>query len=275
MKFLIYTPLFLFTCLVFSQEKNSRQYDFILLENCETSASARKCFQTEFANCFIKNLKKKDLTSIINEFKNDTVIKGYAFITTKKSGKIDIETSYINLNKLNKTSNYQYILKKLPNVKPKLDALGIPEPFTTSIFFNLKINTSKNSLSYIKNSSTQNVELNFVQKAPVYYNCNRALDNKQLLKCASKKMNTIISKHFNTDILAKHYISGKKVKIYMFFTVNHYGEIEAIKIDTPLLEIEAEAKRVLSLIPNFNEPAITNFSPTKVTFSLPLTFTLN
>lgn len=93
------------------------------------------------------------------------------------------------------------------------------------------------------------VPITFIEEAPIFPGCEKATNNDERRKCMSAKVARLISKKFDTDIGERLGLSGVH-NIDVIFTVAATGEVVNIQARAPHDQLQDEAIRVLSLLPD-------------------------
>ena len=109
-----------------------------------------------------------------------------------------------------------------------------------------------------------------VERVPIYPGCE--VDMKQLRNCFQEKIQVHIIRNFRYPKMAQR----KKIqgRVIVKFIIGTDGYIEQIRALGPDPMLEAEAKRIISLLPKFI-PAIDSDGKTmSVPFTVPITFGL-
>ena len=121
---------------------------------------------------------------------------------------------------------------------------------------------------------SQEKEFDFskVERVPIYPGCEFNLKNEELRSCFQEKIQVHIIKNFRYPKIAQR----KKIqgRVFVKFVIGTGGYIEQIRARGPDPMLEAEAKRIISLLPKFI-PAIDSDGKTvSVPFTVPITFGL-
>jgi len=89
--------------------------------------------------------------------------------------------------------------------------------------------------------------------------------------CFQEQINKHIKKHFRYPDIAQE--MGIQGRVYVNFIISQDGSITQIKIRGPDQNLEAEAKRIISLLPAMT-PGKQRGRPVRVPFSIPIVFRL-
>ena len=93
------------------------------------------------------------------------------------------------------------------------------------------------------------VPIAFIEEAPIFPGCEDTITNDERRKCMSVKVARLISKKFDTDLGERLGLSGVH-NIDVLFTVDATGEVVNIQAKAPHDQLQDEAIRVLSLLPD-------------------------
>src|SRR5690554_6353115 len=107
-----------------------------------------------------------------------------------------------------------------------------------------------------------------IQKVPTYPGCTG--DNEALKECMSTKIAEAINANFNTDIAGALNLSGRQ-RITVQFKIDKTGTVTDIRARAPQPELEAEAIRVVNLLPKMT-PGEHNGEQVGVLYTLPIIF---
>lgn len=107
-----------------------------------------------------------------------------------------------------------------------------------------------------------------IQKVPTYPGCTG--DNEALKECMSTKIAEAINANFNTDIAGALNLSGRQ-RITVQFKIDKTGTVTDIRARAPQPELEAEAIRVVKLLPKMT-PGEHRGEKVGVLYSLPIVF---
>ncbi|MCC1483788.1 hypothetical protein [Winogradskyella immobilis] len=108
------------------------------------------------------------------------------------------------------------------------------------------------------------------EKVPLYPGCENVYGNRARKNCMSEKISKHVNTKFNTDLALKINAYGLH-KIKISFKIDKSGRATDIKAETPILIFEAEAKRVINLLP-IMKPGIQDGKLVEVPYTLPLLF---
>lgn len=118
--------------------------------------------------------------------------------------------------------------------------------------------------------NSDNLTLEIVDVPPTSTNC-LGESKKEKSNCFDQKMNEHLRKHFKyPNKAAEDNIQGKVV---VSFVINKLGKVVDIKTTGGHKILQKEAKRIISLLPNFT-PAVKNGKPVNIMYSIPINFKL-
>lgn len=107
-----------------------------------------------------------------------------------------------------------------------------------------------------------------IEDVPVFPGCEGANDKKA---CFQEQMQKHIRKHFRYPEIAQE--MGVQGRVNVMFVIQKDGSIGGIRMRGPDKNLEAEALRIINLLPNIT-PGRLRGRPVKVPFSIPITFHL-
>ena len=112
----------------------------------------------------------------------------------------------------------------------------------------------------------EDVPFSIIEDVPVYPGCKG--NKKALRDCLSKKVQKFVSKKFNVDLAQDLGLTPGKKRIFVMFKIDKNGNITNIRARAPHKRLEAEAKRVVGLLPKM-KPGKQRGRPVGVKYSLP------
>ncbi|WP_203294428.1 energy transducer TonB [Luteirhabdus pelagi] len=110
-----------------------------------------------------------------------------------------------------------------------------------------------------------------VEQAPIFPGCERQETKQEQIDCFSEKISRFVQRKFNTNKFSGRYESGSVQQIFVQFTVATSGEATDIKVRAVDSALEAEAKRVVSQLPNII-PGKMGSTAVPVTYAFPIQF---
>lgn len=149
----------------------------------------------------------------------------------------------------------------------RLTAIFLAALFCSILSFSQQNTMDNNVLNRMENDSTA---VGFVvEKVPIYPGCNQKMKNDDLRQCMSDKITEFISNNFDKEIGHKNNIPSGMVRIHVVYNINEDGDIQDIMAKSAYPELEAEAIRVVKLIPRL-KPGYQDGKPVSVPYSLPI-----
>ena len=118
----------------------------------------------------------------------------------------------------------------------------------------------------------EDVPFTLIEDVPIYPGCKG--NKKQLRDCLSKNVQKFVSKKFNVDLAQDLGLPPGKKRIFVMFKIDKNGNIADVQARAPHKRLEAEAKRVVSLLPKM-QPGKQRGRPVGVKYSLPISFIVN
>jgi len=109
-----------------------------------------------------------------------------------------------------------------------------------------------------------------IEDVPVYPGCEN-VEKDQLRTCFQDKINKHILKNFRYPEIAQE--MGIQGRVYVNFVISKEGNITNIKMRGPDKNLEKEAYRIISLLPDIT-PGKQRGKPVNVPFSIPIVFKL-
>ncbi len=109
-----------------------------------------------------------------------------------------------------------------------------------------------------------------IEDVPVYPGCEN-VEKDQLRTCFQDKINKHILKNFRYPEIAQE--MGIQGRVYVNFVISKEGNITNIKMRGPDKNLEKEAHRIISLLPDIT-PGKQRGKPVNVPFSIPIVFKL-
>lgn len=129
------------------------------------------------------------------------------------------------------------------------------------------ITTEKQKRMKIVNDAISFLQLD---RVPTFPGCETLGSNEELKQCFNEKLKQLIAENFNKKKLESIGDKGEH-KISIFFTIGKNGTIETVKVRAEYKEFEAEALRLVSLIPTLT-PGEFNGKEVSTNYYLPIKF---
>lgn len=108
-----------------------------------------------------------------------------------------------------------------------------------------------------------------IEKVPVFPGCSGA-DNEEMKKCMSQKIAEFVNSNFNIGLGKELDLKGRQ-RIAVQFKIDKTGRITEVRARAPKPELEAEAVRVVKLLPQM-QPGEQKGEKVGVLYSLPIVF---
>ncbi|PIV94965.1 MAG: blaR1 peptidase M56 family protein [Flavobacteriaceae bacterium CG_4_10_14_3_um_filter_33_47] len=109
-----------------------------------------------------------------------------------------------------------------------------------------------------------------IDQVPVFPGCESLTSNIEQKECMSKEISMFVSKNFNTNIGKEYGLVGKQ-RINVIFKINQEGNIVDVRSRAPHPALEAEAIRVIKMLPKML-PGKQRGKVVTVPYSLPIIF---
>ena len=109
-----------------------------------------------------------------------------------------------------------------------------------------------------------------IEDVPIFPGCEN-LEKNQLRNCFQEQMNKHIRRNFRYPEIAQE--MGIQGRVFANFIISEDGSITNIRMRGPDKNLEDEAKRIISLLPNMT-PGKQRGRPVRVPFSIPIVFRL-
>ncbi|MBD0833018.1 energy transducer TonB [Aestuariibaculum sediminum] len=193
-----------------------------------------------------------------------------------ETGELEWEVRYVNGYKQGEYAQYSKN-KKLKvkgihefdvktNTETRFDSLG--NVVKTFKFKNgvLKKTTGVGNLKEVE------VPDGVFQRVPVYPGCENALANNGKKRCMSENVSAFISEKFNTSFVKGTGLNGVQ-KIYIIFKIDKKGNVIDIQAKAKHKALEAEAIRVVALLPRI-KPGLVRGKPVTVPYALPISLVI-
>lgn len=116
----------------------------------------------------------------------------------------------------------------------------------------------------------EDVPFMVIEKVPIYPGC--VGNNNELRGCFSEQMKKFVAKKFNLELGSDLGLqSGSVQRIFVLFRIDKNGNISDIRARAPHKRLQAEAIRVIKLLPKMT-PGKQRGQPVGVKYALPITF---
>ncbi|SFC85375.1 M56 family metallopeptidase [Algibacter pectinivorans] len=165
------------------------------------------------------------------------------------------------------------VVKTLPRFKPgEHKGKQVNVPYSLPIIFQGSDVQNKKEDTVLLNEVPLNkdVAIAHLDEVPNFESCDNALSNEEKKACLDKGITTHVSKHFNTKLAHKLGLNGKQ-RIHVIFKIDEHGRVIDIRSRAAHPELEAEAIRVVKLLPKMI-PGKVDGKQVVVPYSLPIIF---
>lgn len=109
-----------------------------------------------------------------------------------------------------------------------------------------------------------------IEEVPLFPGCEKEANNIAKKNCMSAKINELVKNEFNTGLSEKLNLYGTN-RIYVMFKIDEDGKVTDIQTRGPHRVLEAEAERIIKLLPQM-KPGKQRNIPVSVSYTLPITF---
>ena len=271
MKYFLFTFLFLFGILAFSQEKtlNISAQDSLLvnkdpkpvkiIENvpiykgCKKekgNTNKKRCMSDKIAKLFQENFNTEmhEDSDLIPGMKRISLV----FKINEEGNIIDIraraEDEYLEAEAIR-------VAKLIPRLTPGMQrGKPVVVPYSLPLNINLTVNKNEGKTKY-----------------PVYRGCNRKSTNAELEACSKRKIMNFIKMSFDIEMASRALPLEQSTQFLLEFTINKKGKIENVNAKANHKAIAIEAIKVAKRLPKFKEPGIWEGVAVDTPFSLLMT----
>lgn len=143
--------------------------------------------------------------------------------------------------------------------------------------YNQKVILKKNIFGIIninkgvdKDFEDADIPYSVIEDVPIYPGCENVARSKRR-NCFQDQLNKHIRENFRYPEIAQE--MGIQGRVYTQFIIDKDGSITNIEVRGPDINLEREAKRIISLLPKMT-PGYQRGKPVRVPFSTPITFRL-
>lgn len=117
--------------------------------------------------------------------------------------------------------------------------------------------------------ATEDIAFAIIEEPPVFPGCNGTKSEKK--DCFNTQITLLVQKNFRGNIAQDLGLAPGIKKIFVLFTIDKNGDITNIRIRAPHKSLEAEARRVIKLLPKMI-PGKQRNKNVNVSYALPITF---
>lgn len=163
------------------------------------------------------------------------------------------------------------VINLLPKMIPgKQKGKVVVVPYSLPILFQIKgddteVNQKKNDLT--------EVPFSVVDEVPLFPSCERIGSRDDQKACTSDKISSFFNKNFNSKLADELHLTGRQ-RIMVVFKIGTDGNISSVKSRASNPALEAEAIRVIKLLPKML-PGKQKGKPVVVSYSLPIMFQIH
>jgi bla regulator protein blaR1 len=165
------------------------------------------------------------------------------------------------------------LMKKISDVFEQIQAQGHISEEENKTLKELLIFTSDDGFndSFFADV-VKNIEVPFgvIEQVPVFPGCESLTSNIERKDCMSKEIAMFVNKNFNTGVGKENGLVGKQ-RINVIFKINQEGNIVDVRSRAPHPALEAEAVRVIKMLPKML-PGKQKGKVVTVPYSLPIIF---
>ena len=116
----------------------------------------------------------------------------------------------------------------------------------------------------------EDVPFVLIANVPIFPGCENKVGNDAKKQCMSQKIQDHVAQEFNNGLGAQLGLEGFH-RILVVFKIDSSGKVTDIRARAPHKDLEAEAKRVVNLLPKMT-PGYQRNRPVGVIYSLPIVF---
>lgn len=262
----------LFLNLIFAQHKDSGIYyplEQIGIADCDQAGDKNKCI-TEVLGNALRKVVNTELRK--SEIRVDTLRISIGFSLDKK-GRLDKFPVYIQIDSGTPRNDLYSAVNDFIIRLPRFDVSNRkPKGYRSLHEFEFLFPIDKDDFPPVVTSVISEKEYHggVIVEIPEFPGCEN-LTYQETADCFTKKMQQHIALNFKyPDEALKNKIQGK---VFVLFTINEKGTIENIRTREGVGILQAEAVRIVELLPPF-KPALKDGLPTRIPFTIPITFKL-
>ena len=110
-----------------------------------------------------------------------------------------------------------------------------------------------------------------VSEYPIHPECEKYKNRAEQQKCLMEKTAEHIGQNLNTEEVGKSNLPPGEYKIFVFFEIDSLGNVANIQARGPNRELEKEAIRVVSMLPQIEPAKDSKGNRINVKYALPIT----
>ena len=207
----------------------------------------------------------------------------YFAINWKSYDKSEIDKGQVNLNELD---DEEVPITQLQNTPPPPPPPPPPAPEVIEVVEDNKdveetkiqsTETNQDEIVEVKDvveaepeEQIADVPFAVIEDVPIYPGCENLKNNDERKKCMSEKVQSFVSKNFNTDLGNQLGLTGVN-RVIVQFKIDKNGNVTDVKSRAPHPRLEQEAARVINMLPHM-KPGKQRGKPVGVVYSLPIVF---
>ena len=131
-----------------------------------------------------------------------------------------------------------------------------------------RLKFKKGNLKGRSNGDIVQIPNGLLSKSPIYPGCEIKVTNKELKKCMSERISEFVNNKFNINIAKGLGLVGLQ-RISVIFEIDTVGLVTDVRSRASHPDLEAEAIRVISLLPKM-EPGMQHGKAVTVPYALPI-----
>ena len=174
------------------------------------------------------------------------------------------------------------VIKTLPQFKAgKQSGVKVIVPYSLPIIFQVDSNSKSNTNTKVEkvlevedigNLENELTEVSFsdIDEVPVFPGCENIESEEGKRKCMVESISKFVVQRFNVNIAKEEGLIGRQ-RIAVLFKIDKEGNVDGIKSRAANQKVQAEAKRVISLLPKMI-PGKHKGNAVVVPYSLPIVF---
>ncbi len=222
------------------QKDKKQYYQSLLSEVFQTQ-------QISFINTFFKESLIKNRIIMLQKSKSPRIKMMKYLLLFPILGGILIYTSCSDSMEESQTVEQVFTETRMPPPPPPAPPMPPPPP---------------------SNREFQEVPYDIIEQVPSYPGCSG--DNETMKTCMSTKISEFVNENFNTAMADDLNLSGRQ-RIRVQFKIDETGKISDVRARAPKPELEAEAIRVIEMLPQMI-PGEQKGEKVGVLYSLPIVF---
>jgi len=266
------------TMITKNKSQKMKQLKYLLLIPVLASMLLYSSCETNDLKSIEESVAKKELVTIYHNDGNsyrtiqggkETYFDNYTLFNKESQPNIELEEiDYLSLSEEEKieydatTAEFQEVMGETGEIQTSLFKLKNGRKIIVNRIVFPEIN--KDAFN-----DREDVPFSAVDVVPTFPGCEDAGDD--LKDCFNASMQRFVMHNFDSDISNNLGLEPGKQKIYIQFKITKEGVVEILGARAPHQDLEAEAKRVVSLLPKMT-PGAHNGKPVNVTYMLPISF---